>query len=347
MMSRRTRLTTRYAAKLLLLVLALWLTWKLLDGVTGRDLEEILTRARPEWIAVAVALLAVRLGLWSWRWHLAVRRAGYVAHPLLLLGAISGAAAVNQITPAARVLGGLFRARWLHRFGSPSMGDALGGVLFDQVSNQVMMTITFLAALVAGVLLLGQPELAVAVAVLLLVAGTVVVVMVRRRGTRPLAALVGHLAARAARSDGRAQRLFQHGHRAVEVVSDLGSDRVLWRRSLALGWVFFLVQAAAQVAAFKAVGVSAGLGTVLVVVALGGSIGTMLGTPGGLGTTEAAMIAGYMALGLGHLEATAGTLLFRALHYGLLLLPGIPAFALLEIKSGDVALAATEATTPD
>jgi uncharacterized membrane protein YbhN (UPF0104 family) len=58
----------------------------------------------------------------------------------------------------------------------------------------------------------------------------------------------------------------------------------------------------------------------------------LTGTPGGLGTTEAAMVASFTAMGMDRVDAAAGTLLYRALHYVSILGLGVPALLALELK---------------
>src|SRR6185436_7293406 len=84
---------------------------------------------------------------------------------------------------------------------------------------------------------------------------------------------------------------------------------------------------------FRSIGEPVALLPVVAVVALGGAAGTMTGTPGGVGTTEAAMVAGFVALGMDRVDAGAGTLLFRGLHYAVVLAVGLPALAVLELRA--------------
>ena len=69
----------------------------------------------------------------------------------------------------------------------------------------------------------------------------------------------------------------------------------------------------------------------IAVVSVGIAVGVLTGTPGGLATTEAAMIAAYVALGIDEVSATAATLLFRGLHYAVVLVLGLPALLVLEL----------------
>jgi uncharacterized protein (TIRG00374 family) len=322
------------AGKLVLSAAALYLTWRLVRGVPFEDLRAAVREASPLWIALGVLLLAVRMPVWALRWGLAVRRHQVPARASLLLTAIAAALAVNQLTPAARVLGGLLRARWLQRFTGMDLGVAFGTVLYDQVAHQVVMTTATLVSVVVGAWLLGRQGLALGAAAVLAAAAVVLGAVLWRQGRQ--GALIrrwaSRLAGRLANADDRAQRLVDHSRRALQTVRRLVVVPSLGLRTVSLGLVLFAAQVLAQIAIFRALGSSAPIVTVAVVVALGTAAGMLLGTPGGLGTTEAAMIAGFAALGIDRVDATAATLVYRALHYGVLLVLGLPAFAWLELR---------------
>ena len=96
----------------------------------------------------------------------------------------------------------------------------------------------------------------------------------------------------------------------------------------------FFVNAAAQWVMFLAMGVPADPFVVIAVVALGTAAGTLTGTPGGIGTTEVAMMASYKLFGVDEILAAAGILLYRGLHYAAVLALGLPALAFLEWRGG-------------
>ncbi|MDX1644630.1 MAG: lysylphosphatidylglycerol synthase domain-containing protein, partial [Thermoanaerobaculia bacterium] len=71
--------------------------------------------------------------------------------------------------------------------------------------------------------------------------------------------------------------------------------------------------------------------TVFLALSLGTTVGALSGTPGGTLTTEAAMIACYVLLGVDRQTALAATLLYRGLHYLLVLTLGLPALVGCEL----------------
>lgn len=331
----------RHLGKLLLVGLAVYLVIHLLAGVDWTALDAQLAEAHWGWILVAVGVLVLRLAVWAWRWDLAVRRITRAVAFRTLFAAIAAAAAVNQLTPGARVVGGFLRARWVHRGSSGSLGESFGSVLYDQIAHQVVIVPMTIASLIATAALLGRTTLAwiLMAAAVLLVAGLLEIV--RRRGAWSLRLLAGFLARQAKRTDGRFGRALDHTRGAVETVRSLASSWALWRHTTLLGLVFVIANLVAQWAAFRAVGAHAGWVPVVVTVTLGTAAGALLGTPGGAGATEATMIACYAAFGVDRLDATAGTLLYRAVHYAVLLLPGSIALAWLELSSDEPPVTST------
>ena len=156
----------------------------------------------------------------------------------------------------------------------------------------------------------------------------------RRGGSFEASPIVRFLARRAERDQGRLQRVFAHGHEAVGVFVRLLAFPPLRWQAAGLGVIYFLVNAAAQWAMFLAIGAPVDPFVVVAVVALGTAVGTLSGAPGGIGTTELAMMASFKLMGVEEVVAAAGTLLYRGLHYAAVLVVGLPALALLEWRAG-------------
>jgi uncharacterized protein (TIRG00374 family) len=128
-----------------------------------------------------------------------------------------------------------------------------------------------------------------------------------------------------------------HGRELVTDVAALIADRSI--RPPMVGWtlVFTALNLAAQWILFRALGVSVDLFVVTGVIGAGTVVGALTGSPGGLATTEATMTAGYVALGVGQVDAAAATLLYRGLHYVVVLVCGVPSllyFEFFERRSG-------------
>lgn len=320
--------------RLVLVALAFWLAWRLLAGLDWRELGDRLAEADRAWLAAAVALLLARFAVWTWRWQLAVARLGPAPGMVPLFLMIKASALVNHLTPAARVLGGVMRARYLARRGNGTVGRAFGGVAFDQLLHQVSMAVVTALALIAAGLATGREKLALVTAALLVAAcGTAAVVWLRWRSTEggALAHLAGLLARRVA-GERRAERALVHGREAGAAFSGLLRSARLVFAMLALGGLYALVNGAAQWAVFRALGDRPGFLVVLATVALGTAAGALIGTPGGLGATEAAMIGAFVAFGIDRVDATAATLLYRGLHYITVFGVGTPALIWLETR---------------
>lgn len=334
------------ALKVGVTVLALWLTWRLLSDLDWGDLARRVGSASPLYLALAVGGLLLRFAFWAWRFRLAA--AGAVARvPGSVLGffVLHASAAFNLITPTARFLGGVLRARYFAAATGNPFGVLYGVVLYDQLAHQAAIWACTGLAVVAWALYVGRTALGFG-ALGVLVAAAVLLILWGRRG-RSFEAnpLVRRLAQRAERAEGRMQRLYSHGHEAVDVFLRLLGSPALRGEVFLLGVGYFLANAAAQWFVFLALGERVDPLVVYAGVALGGAFGGITGTPGGLGTTEAAMVATFAALGVGEVEAAAGTLLFRGLHYIVVLALGLPAFGLLELKYGSRGREAGETET--
>lgn len=321
-------------AKWGLIAAALYLSWRLVAGIRWQDVASRVQEASPGLLALALALLVLRFNVWDARFRLAAARVlGRAPHPLLGFFVLLASAALNLLTPSARLIGGLMRARYFARAAGRPFGLFYGIVFFDQCAHHVTMTVITWLSLVAVAFALGHTAFAVAALAVLLALAGALLAWSRRPGTFEQNPVVRWLARRAGGPQGRLQRLYAHGHEAAGTFVQLLTDPSLRAPSLALGALWFVVNGLAQWVVFLALGERVDLLLVLAVVALGNAAGILTGTPGGLGTTEAAMVASFAALGVDRVEAGAGTLLYRGLHYIVVLALGLPALAWLELRA--------------
>ncbi len=332
--SRPWRRGLGIAFKWVLIAAAFYFSWRSIAGMRWAELAARLAAADRGLIAAAVFFLALRFGLWDLRFRIAARRTTGEPVPGAVFGfsVILASAALNLLNPAARLLSGPLRARSFARACRRSFGTFYGIVLYDQFAHQfVISTMTCLAVLLAasarGYGVVGGAGLA------LLVAAVVFVILwSRRRGPFADNPIVRFFARKAERAEGSLQRVYAEGHEAAGTfVRLLGDSGMAWRAAV-LGVTLFLANAVAQWLLFRALGQEVGMLAVVAVVALGNAAGMLAGTPGGIGTTEAAMVASYVALGVDRANAGAATLLFRGLHYALVVGVGLPALAWLEAR---------------
>ncbi len=318
-------------------VLAAYFTYRFLtqSDFDWSRLGERMAAANAPLVALGAALLLARYAVWDWRYQLAVRHAlGRRLGPVLGFFVLLASAALNLITPTARVLGGMMRARYFARAQGRPFSLLYGVVLWDQVAHHSVMSVCTWIVLIAAAFVVhwnGWGFLLLASLLLSLTLLAVWVRSARRRGESPL---VGFLARRAERAEGKLQRLFAHGHEAVGVFVRLLRVRRLSLQSIGIGVLYFLVNAAGLWAMFLAIGAPVGPFAALAAVTLGTAVGTLSGTPGGVGTTEIAMMAAFKLLGVDEVTGAAGTLLYRGLHYAGVLAIGLPALALLEWRAG-------------
>jgi uncharacterized membrane protein YbhN (UPF0104 family) len=325
----------RWLLKLGLVAVAFYFAWRLVAGMRWAELAARLGAASWPLVAASLFFLVFRFALWDLRFRLAAFRSLATRPPGAAFGfsVLLASSALHLLNPAARVLAGPFRARSFARASRRSFGRVYGIVLYDQLAHQTTISLlTCLAVLAAAI---GRGYVALGFLGLSLLAGGVVGVVVwsRRRGPFADNPLVRFLARRADQAEGGLQRVYSQGHQAADTFVKLLGDAGMALRAASLGTVLFLANAVAQWLIFLALGQRVGLLPVVAVVALGNAAGMLAGTPGGIGTTEAAMVAAFVALGVDRASAGAATLLFRGLHYVLVLVVGLPALAWLETRS--------------
>ena len=339
----------RWAVRLFqvaVIVFAAYFTRRFLlhSDLSWSRLAQRVEEAHAGYVALGVGLLLARYGIWDWRFRRATRATlGYASGPLLGFFVLMASAALNLITPTARVIGGLMRARYFAKGYRKSFGLLYGVVLYDQVAHHAVMSVCTWITFSATAFYLDRAWLGWASLAALLACGVLLAVWGRRRGPFEENPVVRFLARRAEKAESRLDRFFAHGREAVGIFVRLLGERRLALQAAVLGVAYFLVNIAAQWAMFKAIGAAVNPFVVVAVVALGTAVGTLTGTPGGLGTTEVAMMGSFKLFGVDEVVAAAGILLYRGLHYAGVLAVGLPALAVLELRPGQADSDAPEA----
>lgn len=318
------------------IVLAAYFTYRFFthSDLDWSKLAERVAAAQTPFVVLGSVLLFARYAIWDWRYQLAVKYVlGHNLGPVLGFFVLLASAALNLITPTARVLGGLMRARYFARSQGRPFSLLYGVVLYDQVAHHSVMSVCTWIVLIAGAFAIHRAGLGFLLLGALLVSLAVLVLWSRRAGKGEEHPIVRFLARRAERAEGKLQRLYAHGHEAVGVfVRLLGVNRLRFQ-AVTIGVLYFLVNAAGLWAMFLAIGAPVGPFAALVAVTMGTAVGTLSGSPGGVGTTEIAMLESFKLLGVDEVSAAAGTLLYRGLHYAGVLVIGLPALALLEWRA--------------
>jgi undecaprenyl-diphosphatase len=311
------------------LALAVWAVAHLLEGEDFRDVTVRLRRASPAGVLLASGFVLLHLFLWAFRWKLAIRRIDPTPRRRVIYSALAAAASVNLVAPFARVLGGLLRARYLARDGRRTLGEFLGVVLFDQWMHGVVMGLLTAGALIFSAAVGHRYELAASLAIGILAMAFALHLWSLMR-TRDAAAWAARFAESSWAGRWPLRALKRHGQDTLATFSKLLSDDRLRLASWALGLGVFFAAASAQAAAFWALGETPRPLVVCVTVALGAAVGTLATTPGGVGVTEASMIALFVWLGVDRVTAAAAALLYRSVYYVVVLVTGMPSLLVLE-----------------
>lgn len=300
-------------------------------------LGERMREARPGLVALTAALLLGRLLSWHFRWSATLARTDDQTPGLRRLVILLASVLTNHVLPSMRVAGGLLRARYLARAGALSFGPAYATVLFDTAVHHGTSGVFTWATMVAASWVLGYRW----VAAIALVGGAAVLgyIVVRLRRSDPVEGVVSRYLRRLRAPGGRLAPLVDHGRGLATMLRQLAGERVLWWQVPLLSVVWMTSSVAAQWVLFFALDVQVGFWTAAAAVGLGVIATVLTQTPGGIGSTEAAMVAAYTAFGVDQVDALAGTLLFRGIHYALVLALGLPSLLICELShsraSGD------------
>lgn len=319
--------------KLAFLALAVWLAVRMLRGLRWAELWGLVRSADAVWLGVVVGALLLRPAAAALRWRAALRRLAEPPGVSWTYGAVSAGLLMDHVTPTARLLSAVFRARWLGRRSDREIGPVLGTVVYEQITHEIVMALATMAALVLVAARLGRDLVAagLAVAGCLFIAG--VIFWARRHGGSIASGIGQFLARRAEGASGRLGDLWRHGGDAVTTAGTLVEDVRLGVVSLAWSLGFLAVNVLAQWAAFRALGVDPGVWMVFAVLSVGLTAGVLAGTPGGAGATEATLVGVYVLLGMEPAAAAGGALLYRGFHYGVVVLLGLGPLVALEVSN--------------
>lgn len=325
------RRTLVWILKLAVAILIVWLAVRMAQRIGWAGLAERITTADPLLTATGVALLIGRYLAWGLRWAHVARHFQEPYRLLRRFWAVCASVLINHATPSIRIFGSLLRARYLARGGRVGVVPQYGAVLYEQMVHMVVSTAIFWLAGTAIAWLLGYRVLA-ATSLLAGSAGLGWLFHRRRRGRRGGESPWLEITKRRIWSlSHRLRPLAMHGRELVAEVGSLIADRTIRPQVLLWTAAYTVFNLGAQWAFFQALGVSVSLAAVAGVIGAGTVVGALTGSPGGLATTEAAMTAGYVALGVPQLDAAAATLLYRGLHYLVVLGCGAPALLYFEV----------------
>lgn len=292
-------------------------------GVGWRNLWDRAREAEPLLLAAAVLVLLVRAWSWHLRWTLVLAPLDEGTPGPRRFAILQAAALANHVVPSMRLAGGLLRARYLSRGGRLGFAQAYGTVIFDMAVHHATSFAVSWLALVAGCWLIGRRWTAAT----LLAGGLLAVVWLTRRLRRgqPLdGVLVRYLRRQLQGAGERLPGLRAHGREAGSVLRRLLAVRALRVQLPLLSCVWFAATVAEQWIVFYALDAPVGFWTVAAAAAMGTVAAAVTGVPGGAGPTEGAMVATFMAFGVGRVDALTATLLARGIHYGVVAALGLP-----------------------
>jgi uncharacterized protein (TIRG00374 family) len=278
-----------------------------------RELADLVRRARPAWLLVALLPQALTYLCAAGVWQRALARAGHRRRLVELVPLGLAKLFTDQAVPSLGLAGGLLVARALARRGVPRE-VAAAALLVEVVAYRVAYGLALGAALAVlaarGHLSAGQRAVAALFAVLALLLPLLVV-----GSRRQLRRLPRRWRARPRM--GRALAAIQ------EAPAELMRDRALLAQASALELGVFALDAATLGLMLLAVGARPDPMLVLTGFVMASVAGSLAVVPGGLGVFEGAGTAALHLLGVPIAAALSATLLLRAFTFWLPMLPGL------------------------
>lgn len=331
------RTTARAAFTLLVTALAFWFLYRTLGDVGLARLWDRIVHAERWLLVAALAVTALRFLLLGVRWEILLRgetRVG-LSHvlPVLMAGNF-----LSLVTPAVRVAGPILRAWYLSQETGKPRARFYGTIVADQASN---FTVYGVAAILGGAMVSLPPRFRVSPAmgaallaalVIGLWVASILLRQVHHGEPSRAVRLLERFAAGAA--PGWRSRMLAWVDHLVRSLSGSVVGGGAWWPSLALSAAIFAAVAAVQMMAFHAIGAPLTFIQAVFAVAGAGFIQILAAAPGGVGVTEASLIAVLGAMGADPESAAVGALLARFANYAILLPWGGWAFVRLQRRYG-------------
>ncbi|NOZ59445.1 MAG: flippase-like domain-containing protein [Euryarchaeota archaeon] len=306
-----------------LLAVTLLLLWGARE-ISWRETLRIAASAEAGYIALAVAVTVARFLMWGAKWHLLVGQIARVSFLRLLVILMAGLF-VSPSTPGAQVGGEPLRAYYLAREAGVKKSAAMATVMLDKAGNY---TAFFTFSAVSAVMLwplLNVPGM-------LKMAGELLLLLL-------LLAAISSAFLKSGASQARVLRFVYHlpflrflrrrfsSYAAFEeflssrvelfltTLREISTRRGVLAVNLLLSFAMWSTSYLKTYLVFKALGVEASLLLVTVVKTIAILAGMASFLPGGVGATEAVMVALFAATGIEGSAALAGILLSRAIYY--------------------------------
>jgi uncharacterized protein (TIRG00374 family) len=315
-----------------------WLAYTI-HKLGPRTVFDVARQADPWWLALSFVPIFGRFLIWGVKWTGMLRRRGPIGFADTMRALLSGVF-VNLTTPTAKLAGGFVRAALVSRRTGWGMAIAYGWSLADQITNVLgNLSLYGLLAISAGYTLAPGSS-----RIQLLTSGAVALAtvtgVVALRGRAWVVFQKATLARWLARVTPERYRTTESGRpmagwvRPVfEPLLHTGRTLLVAPRDLGLAAASFGSVCIANALVLQALGADAPLALAGVAVVVGYFFGTIIGTLGGIGVTEVALVELYTLAGVNREVAAAGALLHRASYYLVILVWGGISLA-LEGKRG-------------
>ena len=214
----------RGLAKAAIAAIAIYLAYRLASQTGWRQLATRIAGAHQGYLAAAILFLVARWVFWQWRWGLGLARLGEQTHARRRLTALMASVLANHITPTLRIVGGIFRTRYITRTCESGFARMYGGMVFDQIAQNATATLITWLALILTWWRMERPGLALGAAATLIAAFAILWFRARSEDSLRDHPFVDFVIAQARKRTERLQPLLDKGKEAVAAFTVLAVD---------------------------------------------------------------------------------------------------------------------------
>ncbi len=315
------------AKSLILLIVGVSIIFLFVYVVGTGSVKAILSQTDPSFFAAAVACQVAAISLWALWWKILLNPFHSVRLKTSLKGVLIGTF-FNNITPVARAGGEPFRAYFLGKKEDIAFEDVFATVAIDRVLETIPFLVIIIGSLAYFVFLI---EISFGMIVILVLAFIFDVILLSfvlyfsfsleatKRLLFYLLRVISRFSRRLETYESRIEEAVEQYHTAIRTLSSQKRTLFISLAICSTSWFLLMVRAYAVV---LALGYEVDFMVVVVVQALGTLVGILPLLPGGLGSSDGALMLLYLSFGFTAPAAVAVSLLDRVISFWMMTAAG-------------------------
>ncbi len=303
-----------------------------------------LTKAKPEYLALAVLVEAIDLFFLNIRWHVFVKP----VYPKIRIRdtmqlSLSGAA-VSNITPGGRVGGEPLKAYFMKRVWGISYSASFATIVVERIVDMFAFMIISGIAILYGVYLvhLSKTVMALLITAFLFSASILLGLWyftlrkkIKTSKINRFLAKHNWIMKRIPVLNYYEKELEKYVNKYYDYVFEIANNKRVMVTGFIFSTIYWLLEMTRAYTIFLALGVNASFPIIALAYIFSTVVGSLPVSVGGVGLTEGTMIVIYSASNINTVIASLETMIDRLLSYWLLMIIGLPIAGYLGLKPGE------------